>query len=152
MINGYIYVSMWASLWGCFFVREMFGISQSCASSFLWCSSSPLQLPSIVLRKNDGPAENAAIEAAGEEIAVQQRLLRPRYRRHHPSVALPTGPWQSGDSLPVQIEQSDLSIVMRYGDNSTSGDRQTIDRGIRSNGGQGGSHVAQLPDLDCTII
>lgn len=67
-------------------------------------------------------------------------------------MTLATGPGQPGDPLPVQIEQPDVAVVVRYGNHSPCRHGQPIDGRIRPDGGQGRAHVAQLPHLYGAVV
>lgn len=67
-------------------------------------------------------------------------------------MTLPTRSRQPSDPLPVQIEQPDVAVVVRYGNHSPGRHGQPIDGRVRPDGGQSRAHVAQLPHLDRTVI
>lgn len=88
----------------------------------------------VFFRKVDGPADDAPVEAAGEEI--QWLVLGPGDRRDHPAMSLRRSvfseeeftkeiffriylsavPRQPRDALSIQIEEPNVAIVVRDGD------------------------------------
>lgn len=61
---------------------------------------------------------------------------------------LSTGPRQPRQPLPLQVEDAHLAVVVRDGDQATRTYAYAINRGVRPNGRQGGTHVADIPNLD----
>lgn len=67
-------------------------------------------------------------------------------------MALAARPRQSRNPLPVQVEQSNVAVIVRDRDHPTGGHHEPIHGGICPDGGKGGAHVAQLPHLDGAVV
>lgn len=106
----------------------------------------------LIFQGQNRPSQHPPIKTTTEQIHTARIVIVPGDTRHHPAVALSTGPRQPRQSLPPQIKQPYLTIIVRYRNHPIHRHRNTIHGGVGANRRHRRTHISQIPHFDAAIV